>query len=210
LKSLDQFVDGIFKIQDQKDKLIEPLQQELLAKKNVLLALESELQQLKQEKVKCDAICDTSDLIQKIVSSCDTSDLIQKIDSSCDTCFLVDDNNVDVHMSLSCIEAPNDDSDDISKDESHNEADEIGCFEKHTKGIGSKLMNKMSFEGKGLQKNGQGIQKPIQICVRPRNQGLGYEGQTNNETIKFVKAETLTIGESSTSRVVATNQEQKS
>jgi hypothetical protein len=71
-------------------------------------------------------------------------------------------------------------------------------------------MNKMSFEGKVLQKNGQGIQKPIQICVRPRNQGLGYEGQTNNETIKFVKAETLTIGESSTSRVVATNQEQKS
>jgi hypothetical protein len=120
LKSLDQFVDGTFKIQDQKDKLIEPLQQELLAKKNVLLALESELQQLKQEKVKCDAIYDTSDLIQKIVSSCDTSDLIQKIDSSCDTCFLVDDNNVDVHMSLSCIEAPNDDSGDISKDESHN------------------------------------------------------------------------------------------
>ena len=49
-------------------------------------------------------------------------------------------------------------------------------------------MNNMGYDGKGLGKNCQGIQKPIQICVRPRNQGLGYEGQTNNETIKFVKA----------------------
>jgi uncharacterized protein (DUF342 family) len=126
LKSLDQFVDDIFKIQDQKDKLIESLQQELLAKENVLLALESEVKQLKQEKVKCDAICDTSDLIQKI-------------DSSCDTCYLVDDNNVDVHMSLSCFESPNDDApnddlDDISKDESLSEDDEIGFFEKSHKG----------------------------------------------------------------------------
>jgi len=155
LKSLDQFVDGIFKIQDQKDKLIEPLQQELLAKKNVLLALESELQQLKQEKVKCDAICDTSDLIQKIVSSCDTSDLIQKIDSSCDTCFLVDHNNVDVHMSLSYSKTPNDDALNDDPDECVSENVEIGCFEKHTKGICSKLLNKMGFEGKNLVKNGQ-------------------------------------------------------
>ena len=43
LKSLDQFVVGIFKIQDQKDKLIESLQQELLPKENGLLALESEV-----------------------------------------------------------------------------------------------------------------------------------------------------------------------
>jgi hypothetical protein len=102
-------VDDIFKIQDQKDKLIELLQQGLLAKENVLLALESEVKQLKQEKVKCDAICDTRDMIQKI-------------GSSCDTCFLVDDNNFDVHMSLSCFEdpndyAPNDDPDDIFKEE---------------------------------------------------------------------------------------------
>jgi len=36
-------------------------------------------------------------------------------------------------------------------------------------------------------------------CVRSRNEGLGYEGQTRNAIIKFVKAETLTTGESSTS-----------
>ena len=50
LTSLDKFVDGVFKIEDQKDKLIESLHQELLAKENVLLALENEVKQLKQEK----------------------------------------------------------------------------------------------------------------------------------------------------------------
>jgi len=107
-----------------------------LAKENVLLALESQVKQLKQEKVKCDAICDTSD----------------PIDSSCD---LVDDTSVDVNMSLSCSDtqtddAPTDDPDDISKDESCSEGDELGCFEKYKKCIGSKILNKMGFEGKGL------------------------------------------------------------
>lgn len=72
MKSLDQFVDDIFKIQDQNDILIESLQQELFAKENVLLALENEVKQLSQEKAKCDEICDTSDLIQKIGSSTNT------------------------------------------------------------------------------------------------------------------------------------------
>jgi hypothetical protein len=117
---------------------------------------------------------------------------------------LVDDNNIDVHMSLSCSEdpndyAPNDDPDDIFKDEYLTEGDELGFFENHTKEIGSKLMNNMGYDGKFLGKNDRGIQNPIQICVRPKNEGLGYEGQTNNATIKFVKAETLITCESSTS-----------
>ena len=58
-------------------------------------------------------------------------------------------------------------------------------------------MYEMVFEGKGLGKNGQGIQNPMQICVRPRNEGLGYKGQTSNATIEFVKEDTLTIGKSS-------------
>jgi hypothetical protein len=153
----------------------------------VLLALENGVKHLKQEKIKFDAICDTSDLIQNI-----------------DSFYLVDDNNVDVHMSLSCFEAPNvdapnHDSNDISKDESLSEYVEIVFFEKYTKGFGSKILNKMGFEGKMLGKNGQGIHNSIQICVKPRNEGLGYEGQISNETIKFVKVETLTKGESSTS-----------
>lgn len=60
----------------------------------------------------------------------------------------------------------------------------------------------MGFDGKGFGKNGQGTQKPIQICIRPWNEGLGYEGQTSNAYIKFVKVETLKIGESSTSSCV--------
>jgi hypothetical protein len=158
--------------------LIESLQQELLAKDNLLSSLENEVKPLQQEKVKCDAMCDTSDLIQKI-------------DSSGDSCFLVDDNNnVDVHISLSCSEAPKDvPNGDAQNDDDHDYSDdvEIGCFEKHTKGIGSKFLNKMGYDGKGLGKTSQCIQKPIQVYVRPRNEGLGYEGNTSNGDIKFVK-----------------------
>jgi len=98
-----------------------------------------------------------------------------------------------------CYETWNDVLGDIYESELNIEYDEISCFEKHTKGIGSKIMNKMGFDDKSLEKNGHGIQKPIEIYKRPRNlEDVDYEGQTSNEDIKFVKTYTSTLGESST------------
>lgn len=122
-----------------------------------------------------------------------TSDLIRKIDSSYD---LIDYNYVDV--SSSCYEANNYNSIDIYNYESLTEDIELGCFEKHTKGIGSKIFHKLDFDGRDLEKNCRGVHKPIPIFVR--SNGPSYEGQKTNEVIEFVKVETLIIGRSSTNR----------
>ncbi|XP_028754025.1 uncharacterized protein LOC114713519 isoform X2 [Neltuma alba] len=54
----------------------------------------------------------------------------------------------------------------------------IGSFEKHTKGFGSKMMAKMGFvEGMGLGKDSQGITTPLAAVRRPKSQGLGAKGR---------------------------------
>jgi len=50
----------------------------------------------------------------------------------------------------------------------------IGSFEKYTKGIGSKIMSKMGYEGKSLGRHAQCIVEPIMIEERPTYLGLGH------------------------------------
>jgi hypothetical protein len=51
----------------------------------------------------------------------------------------------------------------------------FGVYENHTRGIGSKLLLKMGYEGRGLGKHVQGIFEPIVVEERPKYCGLGYE-----------------------------------
>ena len=63
----------------------------------------------------------------------------------------------------------------------------VGAFEKHTRGIGPKLILKMGYEGKGLEKHAQGIVEPIFVEEMPRYLGLVY-GQHDGELSKAKEA----------------------
>ena len=63
----------------------------------------------------------------------------------------------------------------------------VGSFEKQTGVLGSKLMIKMAYEGKGLGKHAQGMVDPISVEERPKNLGLGYV-QFNGKDSKAMNA----------------------
>lgn len=52
---------------------------------------------------------------------------------------------------------------------------QYGQFERHTRGIGSKLMQQMGYmgAGTGLGRAKQGIAEPLKAAQRPKNLGLG-------------------------------------
>jgi hypothetical protein len=62
----------------------------------------------------------------------------------------------------------------------------FGEFEKHTKGVGLRILTKMGYEkGKGLGCRGQGIVNTIEVEERPRYLGLGYERGDLGESSKI-------------------------
>jgi hypothetical protein len=60
---------------------------------------------------------------------------------------------------------------------SEKESHDFASFNKHSTGIGMKLMMKMGYQkGKGLGVNESGIINPVDVKLRPKQMGLGHRG----------------------------------
>jgi len=63
---------------------------------------------------------------------------------------------------------------------------DIGTWEKHTKGIGLKLLQKFGFTGR-LGANENGVSRAIEVVVRPGNTGIGFGDVKEASTLKVNK-----------------------
>lgn len=64
----------------------------------------------------------------------------------------------------------------------------VGHWEKHTKGIGAKLLLQMGFQpGKGLGKDLQGIQAPVEAHLRKGRGAIGAYGPEKLASIPKMK-----------------------
>lgn len=53
----------------------------------------------------------------------------------------------------------------------------VGGWEKHTRGMGEKLMKMMGYKpGEGLGRDGKGISQALNVAQRPKQLGLGAAG----------------------------------
>jgi hypothetical protein len=68
------------------------------------------------------------------------------------------------------------------------QAGSFGAFEKHTRGIGLKLLTNMGYQGKGLRNKGQGIINPMEIVNKSCYLGLEYGEVEIRECSKTLEA----------------------
>ena len=87
--------------------------------------------------------------------------------------------------------------------------DDFAIFEDHTTGIGSKLLKRMGYEGKGLGINGQGIVNPIKVEELPRQTGLGYVRKEVGECTETASEPTTTDDEKPSSILSKSTEEIK-